>query len=446
MPDYENYLYQAEVLSHEKHLAEEARDQALLETNKARAAMGQAADTEEESYRKAGVSDCARQDAVSAMRNAERAKNRTFSIYRLFRNQLRTALAEYSVAENDANQIIEEIERSYKDAVEELSASKKAQQDASKRQEHEEASQLANIERLQTDFKAATDVCEHAARKKEQAESSRKDDISRLQAQQLESRNAQQATTVELDRAINREKQDLAGKARAEETKVQACYSKERSYIAKLHTEAELREAQQIKPECARKVDEDRAEYGEKLSECIAAKDLALEQKDAAVLEKLSLAKDLAQTRDQVATFREALRRKDRMIAEAEYHGNRMAQRLRGEIMAKKEATHAEDVLRQVLNGNDRKISGLQEQLKMEQSARTNASEENDLLAEKLAEKTETLEALAKREKQMSERERRLIVHLRAMDIDLRDLRGKNERLEDDLQAWRDQDGVIALD
>jgi hypothetical protein len=138
------------------------------------------------------------------------------------------------------------------------------------------------------------------------------------------------------------------------------------------------------------------------------AKDLDVEQKEAAVLHKLILGEELARERDRVAEMQKMLEAKNRKIIEANDFENRITQRLREEIMAKEKAMNAEDMLAsqwgQVLADNGREISDLREQLMTERSACTKASEQNELLTRKLAQEVTTNEEL-KRENQELESE-----------------------------------------
>jgi hypothetical protein len=138
------------------------------------------------------------------------------------------------------------------------------------------------------------------------------------------------------------------------------------------------------------------------------AKDLDVEQKEAAVLHKLILGEELARERDRVAEMQKMLEAKNREIIEANDFENRITQRLREEIMAKEKAMSAEDMLAsqwgQVLADNSREIFDLREQLMAGRSACTRASEQNELLTRKLAQEVTTNEEL-KRENQELENE-----------------------------------------
>jgi hypothetical protein len=269
---------------------------------------------------------------------------------------------------------------------------------AAKQQEHAEASYDTARDQLQTDLVAAIEIKYEL--EKELAEREHKDKRCRLQTELLESGKVQQAITVELDKATTREKQAFAGGLLAEEARRQACAALERSNDARNEAEADLRAAEQSKVELARKLESNRAEYDKERSDCAVAIDLALEQKDVAALQKLSLAEDLVVEHGKVAEMEKALEAKDRVIADFEDHESRITQRLREEIMAKERAEDAENVLAaqldQVLNDTGRKISDLQEQLVMEQSAGTRTLEENDLLAKQLVRSVTAHEKLTK--------------------------------------------------
>jgi hypothetical protein len=178
-----------------------------------------------------------------------------------------------------------------------------------------------------------------------------------------------------------------------------------KAYIA-LQDATHMVELQKV--DLAGKLKGDIAEYAKKLSECVAAKNLAVEQKEAAVLQKLSLGEELARERDRVAEMQKMLEAKNREIIEANDFENRITQRLREEIMAKEKAMNAEDMLAsqwgQVLADNGREISDLREQLMTGRSACTRASEQNELLTRKLAQEVTTNEEL-KRENQELENE-----------------------------------------
>jgi hypothetical protein len=191
-------------------------------------------------------------------------------------------------------------------------------------------------------------------------------------------------------------------RAETEEAVTMAYVSEEASHNARLIGEADLQAAtqtvEQLKIDLARKFKEDRAEYARKLSECVAAKDLAVEQKEAAILHELSLGEELARERGQVAEMQKMLEAKDRKIIEADDHENRITQRLQEEIMAKEKAMNAKDVLAsqwsQVLADAGRQISDLREQLMTGQSECTKASEQNELLTGKLVQAVTTNEEL----------------------------------------------------
>jgi hypothetical protein len=212
-----------------------------------------------------------------------------------------------------------------------------------KQQEHAETSCNTARDQIQAELGAAME--RKYELEKELAEREHKDEICRLQTELLESRKAQHAITIDLDMAITREKQAFARALRAEEATFQACTAVERSNDARNMADADLRAAQQSEVEMARKIERNRADYAKKLSECAAVRDLALEQKDVAVLQTLRLAKDLDLKRGKVAEMEKALEAKDRMIAEAEDYETRITQRLREEIMVKEKAVDVKKVL-----------------------------------------------------------------------------------------------------
>jgi hypothetical protein len=187
-----------------------------------------------------------------------------------------------------------------------------------------------------------------------------------------------------------------------------AYVSEEASYKAKLIDEADLqlttRTIEQLRADLARKR-KDGVEYARVLSECVAAKDLAVEQKEAAVLRELCLGEELARERGRVAEMQKMLKAKDRKIIEADDHENRITQRLQEEIMAKEKALNAEDVLAsqwsQVLADAGQQISNLREQLMTGQSVCARASEQNELLTRKLAQEVTTNEELRQENQQL---------------------------------------------
>jgi hypothetical protein len=215
---------------------------------------------------------------------------------------------------------------------------------------------------------------------------------------------------AECDNEMLRElQQKLENLASDRERAVTMAYvSEEGSYNAKLIDEPDLqlatRTIEQLRADLARKR-KDGVEYAKILSECVAAKDLAVEQKEAAVLRELRLGEELARERGRVAEMQKMLKAKDRKIIEADDHENRITQRLQEEIMAKEKALNAEDVLAsqwsQVLADAGQQISNLREQLMTGQSVCARASEQNELLTRKLAQEVTTNEELRQENQQL---------------------------------------------
>ena len=118
------------MISMEKCLAEEAKDQAIVAVK--------------ESYRKAGLGDCARRDAVSAMRDAKRRKEHAETMRLTITNRQHEKLAVAHAARKEAEEKIEATEFHYKDVIrhlrEELAVTKQALQDVLISQEHHKAS------------------------------------------------------------------------------------------------------------------------------------------------------------------------------------------------------------------------------------------------------------------------------------------------------------------
>jgi hypothetical protein len=392
----EGLYSRVKVLSEEKRLAEEAREQAILEKDRAMAGERHATDAADEAREKARWSDCERQDAASAMRGAERNKGQVDSMGKHSGDQSQQELAEAHTGVQDGSENGEQIDVFYKDRTErpekELAAVKEAQQDAREQQEGAEASFDTTIDQIQTDLVAALETRHEL--EKELAERVLKDDICRLETELLESNKAMQATAVELDKAITRDRQALAENALLE-----------RSNIAKNTVEADLRTREQCKVELARGLERHRASYAEKLSECAAARDLALEQKNVAILQGLSLEKDLALERDRVAKFEKALEAKDRVIADSEDRENDMTKRLGEEIMAKESFEDGEHVLAtqlgQILVDTSREISDLREHLVREQSAVISFWKEKDMFAKQLAREVAANKELTQRNQEL---------------------------------------------
>jgi hypothetical protein len=373
------------MLSEGKRMAEEARDEATPEKDQAMV------------------------ENDMAIRDAEHAELK----YEKFTDQQHHELSKASIVLQDTTQKIKYTHSFYRTLIsrleKELAAAQKAQQDTSKRQELEKAACEAAMDRLQKDLVEAVEASHEVTFTKECADGARKDKIRHLNTELQESTKAKQDITVELDRAINRENQALGEETRAEEARAMAYVSEESSYNARLTTKADLQTAaqmaKQLKVDLARKRG---AEYAKKLSECVAAKNLAVEQKEAAVLHKVILGEELARERDRVAEMQKMLEARNQKIIEANDFENRITQRLREEIMAKEKAMNAEDMLAsqwgQVLADNGREISDLREQLATGRSACTRVSEQNELLARKLAQEVSTNEEL-KQENQELESE-----------------------------------------
>jgi len=375
------------MLLEQKRMAEEARDEAMLEK------------------------DQAMMEKDKAIRDAEQAEEHAELKYEKLADQQRNELSKAYIALQDTTQKIKCSRSFYRRLIsrlkKDLAAAQKAQQGTSERQELENTAYEAAIDRLHRDLEEAVEAIHEVVFAKERADGACKDKIPRLNAERQESTIAKQAITVKHDKAVNREKQALGEQTWTEEARAMAYVSEEPSYNARLIAEAGLQvttqTAEQLKVDLAGKLEEDRAEYAKKLSECVAEKDLAVEQKEAAVLHKLRLGEELARERDRVAEMHKMLEAKKREIIEANDFENRITQRLREEIMAKEKAMKAEDMLAsqwgQVLADNGREISDLREQLMTERSACTRASEQNELLTRKLAQEVTANEEL-KRENQ----------------------------------------------
>jgi hypothetical protein len=370
------------MLSEEKRMAEEARDEAMLEK------------------------DQAMMEKDKAIRDAEQAEEYAELKYEKFTDQQHNELSKVHIVLQDTTQKIKYAHSFYRNLIsrlgEELAAAQKAQQGTSKGQELEKAAHEDAMDRLQKGLLEAVEASHEVVFMKERADGARRDKIRQLNTELQESTKAKQDITAELDRAVNREEQALGEETRTEEARAMAYVSEESSYNARLTTEADLQATtqmvEQLKVDLAGKLEEDRAEYAKKLSECVAAKDLAVDQKEAAVLHKLILGEELARERDRVAEMQKMLEAKNRKIIEANDFENRITQRLREEIMAKEKAMNAEDMLAsqwgQALADNGREISDLREQLMTGRSACTRASEQNELLTRKLAQEVTTNEEL----------------------------------------------------
>jgi hypothetical protein len=202
------------------------------------------------------------------------------------------------------------------------------------------------------------------------------------------------------------------GHTGTENTVTMAYVSEAASYhggpVGEADLQAVTETVEQLKVDWARRLEEDRAEYARKLSEYVAARDLAIGQKEAAVSHQLRLGEELACERGRVAEMQKMLEAKDQKIIEADDHENRMTQRLQEEIMAKEKAMNAENVLAsqwsQVLVDAGRQISDLQVQLMTGESACTRAWEQNELLTRKLSQEVTANEEL-KQENQRLESE-----------------------------------------
>lgn len=390
-----------QVHSEGERLTEEAREQGMSEESRA-------SDAADEAYVTASLRGCGRRGAFSMMDNAERSEEDAALTCDKPTNQLHRELAGFHAAKQDARQKSEHAgffhEALIRQLEENVALEEKAEQLA-------ESSYNAAKAQLQANIIVLMEA-------RHELEVAIKDDICRSEREL----RAGQAISMGLDQMIAMERRALVEKEPAEEARCEARAAMDHWRKNRNTAEASLRAVELKIADLVKRVEEERAEHAKKLLDCTMARNLALEEKDVAVLQKLSLTEDLTLERGKVAEMVKALEAKSRAIADAESHESRITLTLREEIMAIERAKCAESL-------------ELQEQLALEQSTARNLSEENNLLATKLAQEVTAHQKLKQNVEELRSEAQKIGRELSASQEALKSSGDISARLERQMRA-----------